>query len=70
MTYQRITVVMTDSEMQALQDAAQRELRRPREQARHILRSVLFGEGLGSDPEIAPVATQTNGAREVSAVHA
>lgn len=44
MTFQRIMVVLTKEEMSALRDAAVRDLRTPRNQARHILRSVLFSE--------------------------
>ena len=41
MTYERVTIVLTEHEMQALRNIAQQELRRPRDQAAYILRNVL-----------------------------
>lgn len=63
MTYERVTVVLTQDEMQRLRGIAQRELRRPRDQAAYLLRSVLSGEQ-GADnnkPAIADsLATRRN----------
>lgn len=41
MNYERLTIVVTKAEMDALRDISQRELRRPRDQARLLLRSAL-----------------------------
>lgn len=44
MEYARMTLVLTDDEMEALRRAARQGLRRPRDHARHIIRTVLLGE--------------------------
>lgn len=44
----RITIPVTVEEREALRRLAHQELRDPREQARHILRSVLFGGGVAN----------------------
>lgn len=43
--YTRITVPLSKDEFEALRDAASREYRHPREQARFILHQVLLGSG-------------------------
>ena len=43
MMYERLTVDISKAEMDALRAMAQRELRRPRDQARLILRDALLG---------------------------
>lgn len=42
--FERVTIVLTGDEMARLRKLAQCELRRPRDQATYILRSVLLGE--------------------------
>ena len=42
--YERITVVLTEHEMKKLRMLAQRELRRPRDQAAYIIRNALILE--------------------------
>lgn len=44
MNGERLTLVLDPLEMQALRNAARADLRRPRDQARHILRSALLME--------------------------
>lgn len=46
--YTRITVPLSKQEWEALRDASQQEYRHPREQARYLLRRVLFGESVPS----------------------
>ncbi len=45
MTYERVTVVLSEYEMNELRKIARSELRRPRDQAAYLLRRVLLGEG-------------------------
>jgi hypothetical protein len=42
MTYERFTVVLTEPEMKILRKLAQKELRRPRDQATYLLRTALL----------------------------
>jgi len=44
MTYERVTIVLTDIEMQGLRKLAQQELRRPRDHAVYLLRNILLSE--------------------------
>lgn len=39
----RITIELTNSEMEALKQKARRDLRQPKDQARYLLRSLLLG---------------------------
>lgn len=43
MAYRTMTIAISDEEMQALNRLAMAEYRRPRDQARYILRKVLIG---------------------------
>ena len=62
MMYERLTVNISKAEMDALRAIAQRELRRPRDQARLILRDALLGPEPGQPmnesgvPVISPAA--------------
>lgn len=62
MTYERVTLVLTEHEMQELRRLAQRELRRPRDQAAYIIRRVLNGEQQSTNEKSAVTVSQTNGA--------
>lgn len=42
--YERLTLVLDPTEMAALKQAARQELRKPRDQVRHILRATLLTE--------------------------
>ena len=53
MMYERLTVNISKAEMDALRAVAQRELRRPRDQARLILRDALIPRLAGTDPGMA-----------------
>lgn len=44
MGIERLTLVLDSAEAAALRSAARAEMRRPRDQARYLLRSVLLGE--------------------------
>lgn len=44
MDYKRLTIPLPEPEFAALQKLAKRELRRPEDQARHILRTILLIE--------------------------
>ena len=46
MTYETVTVVLSQHEMGRLRALAQRELRKPKDQAAYLLRNVLQSEGL------------------------
>ena len=61
MTYERLTLVLPEPEMQALRTAARAELRKPRDQARAILRAVLLGGGAGPPPPAGQPANQIEG---------
>lgn len=41
MSYERLTIVVSKSEMEALRSISQKEMRRPRDQARLLLRTAL-----------------------------
>ena len=56
MSYRTITIVLSDSEINALRKSAEMELRRPRDQARYLVRQAL---GLADKP---PSAENHNGA--------
>lgn len=52
MTYERITVVLTDQEMSKVRKLAQQELRRPRDQIAYMVKQVLEGNPIsGYQPE-------------------
>ena len=57
MAIERITVVLDSAEAAALRNAARADLRRPRDQVRHILRLALLGA------EESPPAAPTNSNR-------
>ena len=44
MEYSRVTLVLADDEMEYLRRAARQELRRPRDHARHIIRTALLND--------------------------
>jgi hypothetical protein len=44
MTYERLTLLLEPAEGAALREAAKANLRRPPDQARYLLRSVLLGD--------------------------
>ena len=46
MTYETVTVVLSQHEMGRLRALAQRELRKPKDQAAYLLRNVLLSECL------------------------
>lgn len=50
-SYKRITVPLSDQEQERLRDAARRDYRTPRQQARLILLQAL---GLADPPDLAP----------------
>lgn len=56
----RLTITMTEQEFERLYQAGRRELRQPRDQARHILRRVLFGEIVPSTDHTAHTNTVAN----------
>jgi len=58
MSYTRITVPLSREELNALRDAADREYRHPRDQARYLVRQAL---GLAEKP---PAAEKHNGAAQ------
>jgi hypothetical protein len=58
MTYERVTVVLTEHEMEKLRKVAQRELRRPRDQAAFLLRRALLGETVEEKSKSAVSAFQ------------
>lgn len=65
--YERLTLVLPEAEMQALRTAARAELRKPRDQARAILRAALLGGRAGphqgeNEIEGSTVVSQTGGA--------
>lgn len=45
MSFRRLTLVLSEHEMNALRRAAGDDLRRPQEQAKYILRTALLGNG-------------------------
>ena len=49
MSYRTMTIAISDEEMQALNRLALAEYRRPRDQARYILRKVLVGNEAEED---------------------
>lgn len=44
MKFVRLTIPLDENEAQALRDLARRDLRQPKDQARHILRQALLGD--------------------------
>ena len=71
MTYERLTLVLPQTEMQALRAAARAELRKPRDQARAILRAALLGGRAGpplgeNEIEGSAVVVQSAGAAPLS----
>lgn len=56
MSYRTMTIVLSDDEVNALRKSAEVDLRRPRDQARYLVRQAL---GLAEKP---PAATKHNGA--------
>ena len=57
MTYQRVTVVLTEDEMCVLRRLAQRDLRRPSAQASFILREALSNGQSEESPPPREVST-------------
>lgn len=51
MYYERLTLVLPQAEMHALRAKARAELRKPRDQARLMLRAMLLNEGFLSESE-------------------
>ncbi len=54
----RVTIVLTEMEMERLHQSAKRELRHPREQARFILRSALFGDSVPTNSKSTSVKVE------------
>jgi hypothetical protein len=52
----RLTITLSEQELERLYQSARGDLRHPREQARFILRGALFGESI---PSTDHAATQT-----------
>lgn len=61
--YERLTLVLEPAEMAALRQAARLELRKPRDQARHMLRVALLTDPPRNEVrECAKVVETTGGA--------
>lgn len=56
--YTRITVPLSRQEWEALRNVSQQEYRHPREQARYLLRRVLFGEPVASKQPLTGATTE------------
>lgn len=57
MKTERLTLVLSSAEMQALRKSSKIDLRHPKEQARYILQSVLLG---GQSQEMTKPVTASN----------
>lgn len=64
----RITIPVTIEEREALRRLAHQELRDPREQARHILRSALFGGAVATIDRLS-VADMTPAPLQPATLH-
>ncbi len=46
MDYSRMTLILSEDEMEELRKAARQELRRPRDHARHLIRTALLSSAV------------------------
>ena len=60
MVYERVTIVLSETDMAKLRDMEQRELRRPRDQAAYILAQILRSENKNNIGAIGSKATRAD----------